>query len=220
MTRPRSRGERGFTLLELLIALGIFSLVAIMAFSGFRSVQSTSSHMKGVASELARLQMVFGIIGRDVQQSVARSIRDDFGDTQPALIGAGSGFGKMLEFTRGGWVNPLGQQRSSLQRVAYGIKENNLVRMSWPMLDRVQGVEPRESVLLEEVKAFGLRFMKPDNRQWVSDWPPLTTGESAPPSLPMAVEVTIELEGWGKLIRLYSLATGEANVPAPAVPAT
>ena len=219
MIRQGNQRERGFTLFELLIALGIFAFVGVMAFSGFRTVQDTSGHMKGVASDLAKLQMVFSIIGRDVQQSVARSIRDDFGDTQPALVGAGSGFGNMLEFTRAGWVNPLGQQRSSMQRVAYGLKEENLVRMSWPMLDRVQGVEPRESVLLKDVKAFSLRFMKAD-RQWATDWPPLMTGETAPPSLPIAVEVTVELDGWGKLIRLYSIATGEEFLPTPQAPAT
>ena len=209
---------KGFTLLELVIALGIFALVWVMVFSGYRAVLTTSTQVEQVSKELSKLQMVFNVIGRDIQQSIARSIRDDFGDTKAAFVGAGGGFGNMLEFTRAGVMNPLGRQRSHLQRIAYGVKEENLVRLSWPVLDRVQGMEPREAVLLEGIKAFELRFLKLDS-QWATEWPPLTLGEEEPPPLPKAVEVTIEVDGWGKLVRLYGLASGigvaDQVAPAP-----
>ena len=204
--------RNGFTLLELIIALGIFSLVSVMAFSGFHAVKTSSKHVEQVSGELSKLQMAFLLMGRDMQQAIARSIRDNYGDEQAALTGSGSGFGNMLEFTRTGWVNPLGQQRSAMQRVAYGVKEDNLVRMSWPMLDRVQGSEPREAVLLKDVKGFELRFLNLEG-QWVSEWPPLVLNEEeSAPNLPKAIEVTLEMEGWGKLVRLFPMA-GDVALP-------
>ena len=205
--------KNGFTLLELLIALGIFSLVSVMAFSGMRAVQDSNEQVQQVSKELSKLQVAFLLMGRDMQQAVARSIRDDFGDVQAALTGSGSGFGNMLEFTRAGWVNPLGQQRSTMQRVAYGLKENNLVRISWLMLDRAQGSEPLEAVLLKDVKGFELRFLNLES-QWVSEWPPQVFGEDeVAPSLPKAIEVTLEMEGWGKLVRLLPMAGSAVSLP-------
>lgn len=204
--------SNGFTLLELLIALSIFSLVSVMAFVGFRSVQDTTAQVEQVTEELSALQLAFLVLGRDMQQAISRSVRDDFGDVQPALTGSSSGFGNMLEFTRTGWMNPIGQQRSVMQRVAYGLKEDNLVRISWPMLDRVQGAAPRESVLLKNVESFALRFLNVE-QQWVSEWPPLVLPEDQPPALPQAVEVAMEVEGWGKLVRLFPLVGSKVTLP-------
>lgn len=209
--KPRWRCHDGFTLLELLISLAIFSVVSIMAFSGFRAVQTTTEHVDAAASELAKLQTIFLLIGRDMQQIIDRPIRDEFGDAKPAFVGAASGFGNLLEFTRAGWVNPLGTARSNLQRVAYGIKDDSLVRFTWPMLDRVQGATPREAVLLKEIKGFELRFLG-FNGEYASEWPPQTLNGVAPPALPRAIEVTLEVTGWGKLKRLYAIPTSEVGV--------
>ncbi len=192
----------GFTLLELIIALAIFSVVSVLAYGGLRSVQDTRNHVEESAGELARLQMAFTILSRDLRQGVARSIRDDFGDKQPAMIGMGSGFGNMLEFSRTGLRNPTGRPRSHLQRVAYGLKDNKFVRLSWPVLDRAQNSESAEMVLLEDVNSLELRFLHPVGR-WQTEWPPLAADEEPEIPLPRAVEVSIEIEGWGRIVRLF-----------------
>lgn len=209
--------QKGFTLLELMIAMAIFAVVSILAYSGLRNVQSTQEHISRSATQLTQLQTALTLMGRDIQQAVLRPIRDDYGDSQPALVGASAGVGNTLEFTRAGYTNPTGRPRSHLQRIAYGLKDDTLVRLSWPMLDRVQGTKPSEAVLLPAVKKFELRYMD-FNRQWQKSWPPLQAGGSTVAvGLPRAIEATLDIEGWGTVVRLFRTA-GEVAPQQPGQP--
>ena len=124
---------------------------------------------------------------------------------------AGSGLEQQLEFTRGGWRNPAGQLRSSLQRVGYEVQEDRLIRKNWIVLDRAQDSEPREQELLDGIEEMQVRFLDSDDG-WHEVWPPLEqlrvregTGEEAAPELPRAIEFTVEMEGWGKLTWLFQV---------------
>lgn len=115
----------------------------------------------------------------------------------------------LLTFTRGGWTNPVGIQRSELQRVSYTIENNALVRYYYPVLDATEAVVPVRHQLIDHVKNFSLRFMDAGHN-WQNGWPPIATGAgslTATPRLrPVAVEVTIELDDWGVLIRHIEVA--------------
>lgn len=195
-------GQRGFTLLELLVALAVFAVIAVAAYSGLRSVLFTQSHVEQEARRLAQVQMAISILGRDVEQTVARSIRDEYGREQPPLAG-GTADDELLSLTRTGWANPLGRERARLQRVAYRISDARLIRSYWGTLDRSGLSEPQETPLLDEVQEVRLRFMDEQNA-WQSEWPPRdATGNIAP--LPRAVEVSLVLSDWGEITRLFLL---------------
>src|SRR3546814_9545885 len=83
----------------------------------------------------------------DFQQVRNRPIRDNYGDVQPGLLGADDA---AVEFTRGGWRNPLSQPRSTLERVGYQLKDNALHRSSWRILDRAQDTAAVDVVLLQD----------------------------------------------------------------------
>jgi general secretion pathway protein J len=153
---------------------------------------------------MAQLQVMLGVMQMDMVQGVARAVRDENGMVRPPFIGDADT--AMLEFTRAGRANPLAQPRSNLQRVAYGMKEGGLERLSWQVLDRAQDSAPQQTLRLPGVVDWELRFLDRD-RQWHSDWAAITSGRmQAPPSpLPLAVEVVIELEDWGRIRRLFRL---------------
>lgn len=204
--------SKGFTLLELMIAVGIFALIGAIATSGFWSAQQSKERVQEKVDRLAKLQMAFTILGRDLRQAVARPIRDDYGDTQPAFTGAGEGFGSLLEFTRAGLRNPTGQPRSHLERVAYGVVDGELRRATWWVLDRSQGLQPSETVLLDKIADLSLRFLDQQG-QPQSQWPPLVAGNESPPPLPMGIEVTLKTDDLGEIVRLYRVA-GEQLITA------
>jgi general secretion pathway protein J len=132
-------------------------------------------------------------------------VRDRIGDThQPALVaGARSEF--PVELTRGGWSNPLGAPRATLQRVAYMIEDDHLVRLQWNVLDRTQANEPLRWDLLTGVSAMTIRFMDP-TREWHTEWPPEGMDDLLRLRLqPIAAEITIELEDWGQIVRLVEV---------------
>ena len=150
MRRVATRsGLRGFTLLEMLVALAIFGLLAVMSYGGLASVLEQQFRTEAEAERLAALQKAYLIMQRDIEQVVARPVRDGFGDEQPPLAGD-----QALEFTRGGWSNPLGRPRSNLQRVAYAWDDRQLRRYVWQVLDRAQDSQPLGQLLLENVELY------------------------------------------------------------------
>ncbi len=110
----------------------------------------------------------------------------------------------IVSFTRGGWTNPAGLPRSELQRVSYTIENGALMRSYTPQLDATLAVTPIRRKLLDHVKRFGLRFMD-DGHNWKTEWPPPTLGTGPQGVMlrirPVAVEVMIELDDWGILMR-------------------
>ncbi len=206
MRTPPSR-IAGFTLLELLIALSIFGFISAMAFSGLSSVSNTRQAVEERADRLAELQKAFLFISQDIEQMVIRPARDGYGDTEPPVRGGGFGT-YLLEFTRTGWRNPLGHTRSLLQRVAYGIKDDQLIRYSWFMVDRAQDSQVVESVLVSSVRGLEVRFFGSGEAQ--SQWPPAPQQGQPAPVMPKAVEITLELTDMGKIIRLLAVAGADS----------
>lgn len=198
--------SRGFTLLELLVALAVFAILATAAYGGLRSVLFTRAAVEAQSQRLAAVQLAFHRLGQDLEQVTRRGIRDEYGEPQAALLG-GTLAGEPLLLTRAGWANPLGQPRASLQRVAYQLRDGQLWRLYWPVLDRGGLVEPREMRVLDQVREFRIRFLD-QNESWRNDWPP-PAGEGSSPQnpdpLPRAVEISLTLEDWGEITRLLLL---------------
>ena len=189
----------GFTLLELLVALAIFALLAVMAYGGLASVLNTRAASDVHADELRALEFTFRNLQRDIEQWVPRDVRDPYGDSRPALRG-GPAYGVLLELTRGGWRNPAGLQRSTLQRVSYRLQDGALIRDQWLVLDPAQDSAVLAQPLLEEgVESVFIKFYDGQG-QWHDAWPPLNVQN---PGTPRLAEVTIETERWGRLRWLF-----------------
>ena len=198
--------QAGFTLLELLIAVGIFGVMSVMAYAGLNNAVTTQEHAGAQAERLAELQKAMLIIGRDVEQAVNRPVRDSYGTELEAFIGGGYG-SSILEFSRNGRPNPMATQRSHLQRVAYLVAEGQLLRQIWTVVDRSIETVPFESPVLSGVTGVELRFMD-QAREWQSQWPvsnlPVQPG-TQPPVMPEALEITLELEDWGEIRRVFEV---------------
>ena len=197
---------RGFTLLELLVALAVFSIMAVAAYSGLRNVLYTRAAVEEQNRRLAAVQLAVYRLEQDIEQATPRGVRDEYGEPQGALLG-GKLTDDRLTLTRAGWDNPLGQPRASLQRVAYRLRDGRLWRLHWPVLDRGGLIEPRETLLLDRVRDFKVQFLDQDD--WRDDWPPPSSStddrKPDPDRLPRAVEIRLTLEDWGEITRLLPL---------------
>jgi len=191
------RRALGFTLLEVLIAMTIFSILGLASNQMLRSVSSIESQMEERTDEYRTIVRVFKVIDRDISALVYRGVRDEFGDPI-AAVSVNQGL-YPLEFTRGGWRNPLKLPRSQLQRVAYQYNGEALQRVVWLVLDRAQDATPRVQTLMTGVTDFKVSLIKADgSRQEV------ITAEDGD-ELPVGIEIRITTELWGDLIRRVNL---------------
>lgn len=196
---------RGFTLIEVMVAVLIAALLAIMAFEAMQRALANRERIRAEAARLQAVQFTMGSFVQDINQLNPRPVREPVGNGfQPAMNG-----GVELVFTRGGWTNPANLERSTLQRVRYVLRDKKLYREYWRVLDAQAYPEPESRELLDKVKSFTVRYMN-DGHTWQDKWPPVAQngGSRTQRELawrPIAVEVTLELEDYGKLIRIIEV---------------
>jgi general secretion pathway protein J len=212
---PRPDSTRGFTLVEVLIALAITAFVSTIAYTALSTVITGVERTRENAERSYAVNRAWMIITRDLRQFANRPIRDEFGEQEPALLG-GPAARFALSLTRGGWHNPNGHPRGNLQRVNYRLEDNALWRDSYPVLDRAGDTEPASVKLLDEVEDLRLLFLGStdlaggtginlDTRQWPDNWVIDTSQPDTPFAPPAALQITLQLADWGEMKRLYAL---------------
>ncbi|WP_348674308.1 type II secretion system minor pseudopilin GspJ [uncultured Abyssibacter sp.] len=200
---------RGFTLLELMVAIAIFVIFSAMAYGGLMTVLNSRADIEESLDDTRSLQMALFRLEQDIEQIRARAIRDEFGDPRPAVFLTDT---QDLEFTRGGRRNPMNLSVSSLERVAYGLEDEELIRYSWAQLDRVQDTQVSEVVLLDDVISLQWRFLD-GQKEWTEQWPvpDPTTGGTDLAATPQVIELRFETRRWGELRALYRITTTETS---------
>jgi general secretion pathway protein J len=157
------------------------------------------------------------------------SSRSSLGGSSSSLLGGGSGSAlssngvqPIVALTRGGWTNPTGLQRTALQRVVYYFQDGTLRREYWTVLDPTQASTPVRRDLMTHLKSVSLRYLDvqagqvqvqgqaqnlSQNGNWSPIWPPLNNAaQDNRRYRPIAVEITLETEDWGKIVRLVEIA--------------
>ena len=211
MSRPAR--ARGFTLIELLVAMFITAILFAIGYGALDQAMRSRTTIEQQAARLTAVQRAMRTLEQDFELLQPRAVRDAGGSGyQAALVAAaasgGAGDLPLVTLTRGGWSNPAGVARSELQRVAYVLRDHRLVRENWAVLDAAPGGEPRQRTLLDEVEALTLRYMDAGH-QWQNTWPPPGAGSTDLRRLrmrPVAVEITLELRDWGRLVRVVEVA--------------
>ena len=183
--------RNGFTLVEMLVALAIFGLIAA-AGVGLLSVSlSAQQAAETKLAQVAALRRASALLAADLSNATPRLRRDEAGTTRPAFETGADGF----DFVRRGWENPDGEPRASLQRVSYRLANGVLERRSSAHVDGAPA--ERGSALLRGVRRLSLRFRAADGH-WRERWDPLS-----PQELPRALDLVIETERYGTVRQLF-----------------
>ena len=209
MTPRHARRNGGFTLLELVVVLAIFGIVAVMAYGGLNNVLKARVAIEDNLRRVSGLQRAYLRMREDFQQLQPRAVRDEFGEAQSAVLGRRE---EGVEIVHGGWRNPAGHPRSQLQRVRWFVEDEQLIRGHYRYLDRAPRSEPERLRVLDDVERMRLRYLD-GNREWQPQWPPELRSDPdarGDPTPPLAIEVTLETDQWGTMTFLFPSGSAAA----------
>lgn len=203
MFSKQTKALRGFTLLEMLIAIAIFAMLGLAANTVLSTVMKNDTSTREFAAKLKAMQQGFGVIERDLNQMVARTPRLLEGGRGTTVFQTGSNMldseSESLVFFRLGWLNPDGLlPRGSLQSVAYVVMEGQLQRWYYPYPEPEIGAEPIKTVIMDKVISVEYAFFTDDKWERKTD----------DTKLPKAIAIEIEFEDIGKVQRKFLVPTG------------
>ncbi|MDO6694389.1 type II secretion system minor pseudopilin GspJ [Aliiglaciecola sp. 3_MG-2023] len=204
--------QQGFTLIEIMIAVAIFTLIGIASTSVMTAVIDSDELSENRFEKLQTLQRAMLTIERDMLQAVPRAVRIDGQENTQVMRGEKN----LLEseadgiaFVRTGWQNPqLMLQRSTLQSVAYRLQEGKLERLFGNYVDNVVGFEPKVRVLLNNVEDFEIQFLlnagedAGDSESWDDNF--------AQDTLPVAIKLTITSQEFGVIQRQFLMSSADS----------
>lgn len=202
----------GFTLLEILIALAVFAILASLTAYTMNNAFTTRKRITAQAEQLITMELAVTMISRDTEQAVTRPVRGEDMRLFPIFVGQST----YMEFTRGGLVNPGSEEkRSTLKRVAYLCNNHRLIRRTWERLDTIDRKQRKDTVLLEKLKDCQFAYL--DRRQQIlEEWRSgqAIQDENGEP-LPKAVRINLTPDVWGEVSLLYILPKA---LYAPTIP--
>jgi general secretion pathway protein J len=207
MIHQPTNHSQGFTLIEILVAMAIFTIIGLASTGVLNSVINSDQLSSERFAKLEELQRAMLTIERDILQIVPRKVRINGEPTSAVLSGGKNVFDSDtdgLGFVRAGWYNPqMLLPRSTLQAVGYRIQEAQLQRLYGNYVDNVIGFEPKIKILLSDIEDFSVSFLtekkqleEPD--EWKDSYSSAT--------LPIAISITIVSKTFGEIRREFMLA--------------
>lgn len=204
-----SKRNRGFTLIEILIAISIFAIMSAFAYRALSSILNARERVAQENQKWREVSTFFARLEADLANAVARSIRNSNNLQVNSFVGnatfTNDSEGQLM-FTRMGLPGASGTLAAP-QRLGYRVKQGNVEELVWPVLDQGPRTLPAVYALLGGVNSLAIRYMD-RNKAWQSSWPlPLSNATAAPQPIPIAVEVALTLDSGETITRVLLLSS-------------
>lgn len=220
----RQRNSKGFTLIEILVAMAIASVVAMISVNALGFALRAKTIHDNKSEQLSALQFAYVLMQNDIEQALNRPIRNNQNQVEAgfwgeSLHGITRDSQAFIAFTRGGVTNSQWRQaKSALARVQYAIEGDKLIRITWQALDQAPTSEPIRRVILRGIRNLECKFISHDAivfDTWKTALEPedFTLSENViMDRVPQGVRISFELDELGYIDWLFTLA-GVPNEP-------
>ena len=198
--------QRGFTLLEILVATVILAVMGVIAYRGIAEARVAVGNAEGHLDRLRHVQRAVQLVTADFRNVTRRSVREPIGDGYRATLMRDPSGVALVELSRAGWSNGAGLPRGTVQRVVYRLEEGKLFREHWNVVDPTLATPLMKRELLDGVERVEIRYFTA-GREWIAEWPQVGgTREVDFYERPLAVEITIVLDDYGEIRRLVEVS--------------
>jgi general secretion pathway protein J len=189
---------RGFTLVEVLVALAILAITAALAYRGTAALVDGEVRLTSEATRWRTLDAVFTRLEADLRQAQPRPVRVGAA-REPAWLAATEAHGSSaIVFSRAGPEFDADPGAAG-QRVGYRLRDGALEVVYWPGLDRAQGTRETAWTLVRGVTRLRIEHLDADSG-WRDTWPRF--GE---PEIPRAVRILLVLDSGEAIERWIAL---------------
>ena len=197
------RYSRAFTLLEMIVAISIFAVIAIISYASLNRFLDNRDILQAEMTTMKELQLAFSLLGQDMHFISERIVRDEYGDPEPLLIVNNIDLaGELLRFTAARRNVSL-PGVSNLQRISYRWENGDFIRVNWQVLDRDQDAIESKHLLLPDVDRVTVNVLTTDEEttQSLSSW------DSAE-KLPDGIEWQIQMANGKQYRRVFDIKGG------------
>lgn len=196
---------KGFTLLEILLAMMLFSIMSLSVYQVLQGVLRNVEIARQKSIQLRTIQRAMRLLDRDITHAIIRPFKNietsrkpDFSAGKNQLISEG------IELIRNNRFNPGGIFfRSELERVGYRLRNGVLERINYRYPDNLPTMLPTITPIIKNVTKFKLLFFQ--NGQWKDEWVAIDT-------LPKGIDITLDIEGVGVIQRIFMLTAIESTL--------
>lgn len=197
--------QRGYTLIEVMIALVVFAIIATLSSSVMYHVFDIRERVAIQANQLGELQSAIILLEHDIVQYIPRAVRANDMHTFSSFVGTY----QYMEFTRGGLVNPGAMaKRSGLKRVAYVCSQNQLVRRTWEVVDTPERKNYQDRLILSNLKSCAFSYIS-IYQQVMQEWRAYNVEQNQKiQAIPSGVQLVVDPFGWGKMTFLFVIPEG------------
>ena len=215
--RVSCKAKTGFTLVEVLVAIVIMALIAVVTGQIFHSATRSSESTEAALKRLAAVDRIWVLLENDVRNAIPQTVLPIYGDPIPAVFVEESD-DYWLTIMRAGLANPLHQPRTEIVRVGYRLEDGAVWRDTWYDPRKTDQEDTLQRKIMEGVEDLIIRVLPPPPTAsslaagpWYMRWPNPNAGAVSPATLPLAIEITIEHEEFGEIKRLFSFIAGIDN---------
>lgn len=211
--------QHGVTLIELLVAMAIFAIIAVLSYRSLGSVFQTREQLQTETAKWRDTALFFSRLENDLGALLNRNIRNANNLEEPALLlrrYPAATNEATLSFTRMGFAQTEGEAAAP-QRVGYRLRDSKLELLIWPGLDQAPRATPQVFTALKNIREAKFRALPPSpTSSWQPGWRDQAETDEA--SFPVALELSLTLLSGEQITRVFSIrhfANTSAALKAP-----
>lgn len=192
---------RGYTLIEVVIALTIFAILGTLSIGLLSRTYDTKLRLSQQLEPLNELQLMILRMRQDISQIVARPIREiDMKKTASFVATT-----HRIELTRGGFIaDEQSSNQCTLKRVSFSCDHHQLIRNTWLTLDGFDRHQPSQQIIMDHLTACDFSFIS-SQATWFNEW----RGDEY--VLPKGIQLHLNIENLGEVNLLFDVP-GATNV--------